>query len=115
MLPKLAPFSTLVSRKSWCLNQEQWICKSTLILMFISITKIVLIFKTWEANVFAKYLLKRQYYFLNFLENRITEISIDFQSSCQRFRICRHKTFTLYGSKVVGRKVKGTTKLMLFA
>ena len=95
MLPKLAPFSTSVSRKSWWLNQEQWICKSTLILMFISIAKIALIFKTWEANVFGKYLLKRQYYFLNFLENRITEISTDFQSSCQRFIKCRDKIFTL--------------------
>ena len=39
MLPKFASFLTFVCLKSWCLNQEKWIYKSTLILVLIGIHK----------------------------------------------------------------------------
>ena len=68
MLPKVTPFPTFVCHKSWCSKQEQSICEWKLILMFSRITKIVLVFKIYEAKASAKICWKIGIIYLSFLK-----------------------------------------------
>ena len=68
MLPKLTPFPTFVCHKSWGSKQEQSICEWKLILMFSRVTKIVLVFKIYEAKASAKICWKIGIIYLSFLK-----------------------------------------------